>query len=323
MSHPAPSVYLPLWLRPFVAMDALTFYLYKLLLPMGMAPDYGRSPRWLAHNVPALYLAWLAPASLLIAALLLWRRTHWPFVALCVFVAALLPMLGLTSFDFQRYSTVADRYLYFALLAPSLLLAWVLSRYWSSRLAIGSGLVLAGLAILTFRQLHHWSDTHTLFQHTLKVNPGSLAAHSVFADLYAGEGKYNDALREYEVALRANPGDPFVLFNRANIHLRMGNFEQAIPAYREVLRSRNDARIYSNLGIALAQSGQGDEAVEVLGRALEIDPSNAGAHLNLANVMMERKQWGRARMHYESVLRLGGNAAAARRGLAALESIGR
>ena len=37
----------PLWVRPFVALDALQFYALKLIAPVGLAPEYGRTPEWL------------------------------------------------------------------------------------------------------------------------------------------------------------------------------------------------------------------------------------------------------------------------------------
>ena len=40
----------------------------------------------------------------------------------------LLPVLGLIPFDFQHYSTVADRYAYLAMLGPAIALAWGLTR---------------------------------------------------------------------------------------------------------------------------------------------------------------------------------------------------
>src|SRR2546429_5289362 len=35
----------PLFMRPLVATDALAFYLFKLIFPLHLAPDYGRTPR--------------------------------------------------------------------------------------------------------------------------------------------------------------------------------------------------------------------------------------------------------------------------------------
>lgn len=40
----------PLWQRPFVALDAIGFYLSKVFLPFGLVLDYGRTPETLLHD---------------------------------------------------------------------------------------------------------------------------------------------------------------------------------------------------------------------------------------------------------------------------------
>ena len=55
------------------------------------------------------------------------RRVAWIGAAAAVFVSGLVPVLGLIPFDFQyHYSTVADRYVYLALLGLALGMAWSL-----------------------------------------------------------------------------------------------------------------------------------------------------------------------------------------------------
>ncbi|MDI6828380.1 MAG: hypothetical protein QME62_07855, partial [Armatimonadota bacterium] len=107
-----------LWQRFFVAGDALAFYLYKLIFPLSLGPDYGRTPEYVLGNWWG-YATWIAPC---LVALLAWTRRNkepW-FSAFCVMVASLLPILGFIPFVYQTYSTVADRYLYFPMLGFSL-----------------------------------------------------------------------------------------------------------------------------------------------------------------------------------------------------------
>src|SRR5205823_2796321 len=50
----------PLWARPFVATDALTFYLGKFFAPLRLAFDYGRRPVTVMQS-GWFYLSWLVP----------------------------------------------------------------------------------------------------------------------------------------------------------------------------------------------------------------------------------------------------------------------
>src|SRR3954453_2040893 len=84
----------PLWARPLRVGDAVTFYLWKLLVPVQLAVCYGRSPQEvMAHGW--FYVAWVVP--LVLAAVLWWKRSALPVLvaAALVFVVAAPPALGL------------------------------------------------------------------------------------------------------------------------------------------------------------------------------------------------------------------------------------
>lgn len=78
-SHIQPATALvvtpPLWARPLIAGDAITFYLAKLVVPIWLAPDYGRSPE-VVLTQSWLWLSGLGPWGL--AVVLWWQRTRVP-----------------------------------------------------------------------------------------------------------------------------------------------------------------------------------------------------------------------------------------------------
>ena len=49
----------PLWARPLVALDALAFYLVKLVLPVGLTINYGRTPQSILGS-GAIYYTWIS-----------------------------------------------------------------------------------------------------------------------------------------------------------------------------------------------------------------------------------------------------------------------
>ena len=109
----------------------LAFYISKLLVPWHLIPDYGRTPGWLfSHSV--VHYTFILPLALAIVCVVLWRKARWVAVGAGIFAIALLPVLGLAPFSYQKFSTVADRYAYLAMLSPALMVAFLASR-WSGK----------------------------------------------------------------------------------------------------------------------------------------------------------------------------------------------
>ena len=308
--------------RGLIAVDSLAFYLYKLALPLRLLPDYGRSPRWLLDR-PELMYTWVVPVVLMAVAWHFRARQKWLLACVLVFVAALLPTLGLVPFDYQRYSTVADRYLYPAMLAPALALAWVLSRRPRPAYFAAAGALLLVLAVLSHVQTYRWRDSQTLFTHTLSVNPRSLAAHVVFGFLHENRGRDDDAMAEFRAALQTNPNDAMALAHVGNIHLRAGRFDDAAASYRAALLNGGDPSLNVNLGAALAQAGRTEDAIAALNEAIARRPGNADAHANLGNVLASKQDWPGARRHLEEALRLDPSHANAKHTLSQINAMGR
>jgi hypothetical protein len=170
---PAWWLVVPARQRPVVAADALAFYIGKLLWPASLTPDYGRSPAMVIAHEWAYY-TWLVPAILAAGLFILYRRQKSaPLIAGAGwFVAALLPVLGLTPFAYQRFSTVADRYLYLPMFGVALAVAWGLSRVGKSKRRVTGILcvvVLAAMGIRSYRQCRIWHDRNTLFEHSIQL----------------------------------------------------------------------------------------------------------------------------------------------------------
>lgn len=161
------------WVRPFVAADAVAFYLYKLVWPAWLGVDYKRTPRYAErHNY--LYFTWLVPVAAGLAVLRLRQLGRLPAGVLAgalVFVAGLLPVLGFVRFNSQAYSTVADHYLYLPMTGVALCVASALATDWCRearrrwRVVIACGLILTALGVRTWFQTWHWRDDASFLPH--------------------------------------------------------------------------------------------------------------------------------------------------------------
>ena len=241
------------WARPLIAGDALAFYLWKLAVPLWHGPDYGHSPAWVMGQW-WFYFAWLVPAAGLAGLASLKDRRAW-LTAAGVSIGWLLPVLGLVTFDFQRISTVADRYVYLALLGPALALSWLLARRWNPWTIGVTGAILCLLGALSFVQSSHWRNNHTLIEHGLRVNPRSVLAKQHRGTLFSREGNHQEAIRWYRDALEDHP-----------------QHEEA----------------YNSLAESLLKLGRVDDAEKVLRRAAREIPMRPPAHKYLADLLVRQ-----------------------------------
>jgi Tfp pilus assembly protein PilF len=292
----------PLWGRPWVAMDALGFYLGKIAVPIHLIPDYGRNPNWvMSHPAPVLISVGIASVVLIIAWMA--RKTlPWLSAGIGLLLVGVSPYLGLTTFDFQYVSTVADRYAYFGLIGLAIIAAGIAIR---SRIGSAGLLLVVGLfAVLTHQQVQRWRDTHTLFTYTLQVNDRSLIAHNVFGFIAARDHRPAEAEANYLTALRIWPEDAVIQFNLANLY-RKTRPELAIERYGLAVKYQPAMPAYRNsLAAELAITGQAHAAYDQWKQAILIDPDYIDARNNLADLLVNLNRVDEAKQQYQQVLRI-------------------
>ena len=315
--QPATTVLfpVPLWARPLIAGDAVAFYLYKLVFPVWLGPDYGRAPEVMLTR-SWLWLTGLVPWGL--AVWLWYRRTQvpWLVAAVGVGVAGLLPVLGFIPFGFQHYSTVADCYMYIAMLGPALVLAWGLAQSPRRGLAVGCVVILGVLGIRSAWQTRYWHTTVSLFEHALTVNPGSALAHHNLGVALAAQNRIPEAVDHYTEALRLQPWNAEAHNNLGNVLRKLGKTHEAIHEYTEALRLQPDsAETHNGLGATLADLGRLVEAIDHYTEALRLQPAYATAHYNWGNALLRQDKTLEAIQQYTEALRLQPNFAQAHHNL--------
>jgi len=231
----------PFWARPLMAMDAIAFYLMKVLWPSQLAIDYGRSPaRVLAHG--SFYTAWIVPAVATVLLIWLARRNRAMIIAgALLFVAGVAPVLGFVSFTFQAFSTVADHYLYLSMLGVGLIIATFAQT--RAHLIVGAVVILA-LSIKSFDTTTYWKDNDALFSHTLKLNPRSAMAHTNWAVALAHRQDDPAAIDHLRQATSIDNDYAFAHLNLAGLLLKQNDRAGAVREYTEVLRIYRSQRNY-------------------------------------------------------------------------------
>ncbi len=100
------------------------------------------------------------------------------------------------------------------------------------------------------------------------------------------EHKYMEAVPAWNVAAAKDPTDARVYNNMGVALAATGKTQDAIDAYTKSLSMNPDSsQTQNNLGSALAEAGKVEEAMAHIRRAIELNPDNGAAHVNLAHVL--------------------------------------
>ncbi len=261
------------WTRPFIAGDSVSYYLYKLVAPIHLANSYGRTPVAVMESWPP-YVLWIVPVAVAWLAWHLRRRVPLVSLALAIVLLFLAPVSGLVPFEFQDFSTVADRYFYLPMAGVATIVAWAIEKASSRRLAaLVTGAIVAGLVFLNLRQQPVWSSELTLWQHTLDLFPDDPKAHFGLGAALSDRGDDRAAIAHYQRAIAIRSSDADVFFNLGNSERRIGDRPAAKAAYRESARLDSDeVSARANLLMMLLEDGEDDEAQRVASELRRLAP---------------------------------------------------
>jgi tetratricopeptide (TPR) repeat protein len=255
-------------------------YLWQHLDFHSLVPFYPYAPP------PIWLVACSGTAVLAITALAIcWRRVRPAFlVGWLWFLGTILPFVGLFNSGDQA---TADRFTYFPAVGLAVLVIFSLPPAWFDRprrtqtLVLGGALALV-LAAGTFSLAGYWEKSITLFERTVALageNPTSLKSLG-YAYLHAR--RYDDAISVLQRVGRHDSRDTVAENGIATAYLLKRQPADAITILRIALAKRDeDPETHMNLGVALMQAHQWDEAVEQFEFLLRLNPQNTQARAAL------------------------------------------
>jgi len=252
------------WLTQF---EAVTRYLWLAVWPHPLVFEYGTF--WVNQATEVSLYALLVVGLAVAVLVALWRRPVLGFLG-AWFFAILAP----TSVVPGRLQMIVEHRMYLPLAAVMTLVvigihAAVRRQSW----VVFAALAL-GLGMLTARRNEDYRSELTIWSDTLAKRPNNERAHYNLGNAWLEiPGRLNDAIAQYEEALRLNP---------------------------------DYAEAHNSLGFAWAQMpGRLDDARAQFAESLRLDPHCASAHTNLGNVWSEMPgRLNDAIAQYEEALRL-------------------
>ena len=280
-------------------------YLFKLIWPARLAAIYQRPGAIAAVNV---FFAVLLLALISLAA---WRgrkRAPYWLVGWLWYLALLVPVIG---FAPAGGLFMADRYTYLSTLGIGLAIALTLGRtvetfgHLKGIVVAGAGLILVACLVLTGRQLRYWRDDVSLFSRVIEVEGDSGFAHLRLGVALERKGRKAEALDEYRLAAKLEPGRAEAHRNIANLVAEAGDPDEARAEYERALQlNPGYVSAHFNLGLLLARTGQADQAIAEYSAVVRLDREFAEARYNLGCVLAQRDRLAEATAEFTEAARL-------------------
>ena len=224
------------------------------------------------------------------------------------FVGTLVPVIGLVQVGGQ---SMADRYFYVPSIGLFIAIVFGLADIAERRRIapwIGAAIanaVLLTLATLTNAQIHLWTDSFTLFKHTLAVAPRNVAIESNLGLALQRSGQVDEAAAHFEKAVQIEPDDQVSQLYLGIARFYQGRVPEAIEHAKIAIRLQPDSsKAHDLLGMALAKQNQNEAALDELRRAAELAPKDAEIRNGLGTVLARLGRMPEAAEEFHQALRL-------------------
>jgi tetratricopeptide (TPR) repeat protein len=134
-------------------------------------------------------------------------------------------------------------------------------------------------------RLGRFDDAEQLLARCVASSPSSSAVRHSHALALQRQSRTAEALCEIDIALRAEPHNPGYRTSRAGMLSRLGNIDEAIGIYANVLASYPaKARAWLSYGHLLRTAGRHGDSVTAYRRSIELAPNFGEAYWSLADL---------------------------------------
>ena len=291
------------WHYALTSCRSVVLYLKLAVWPHPLVLDYG--PNIVRHAGEVLPYMMVLAVLVAATAVALWRRPVLGFAGAWVFIilaptSSVVPLAG---------QPTAEHRMYLPLAAMIGLGVVALHARMGRRSLLVFAAAAVGLGWLTIQRNEDYRSELAIWSDTVAKRPNNERAHNNLGlALEKLSGRQQDAIVQYEAALRLKPGYAEVHYNLGHAWSQLpGRLNDTAAQYEAALRIRPAyAEAHYNLGVVWSQMpGRVQDAIVQYEAALRLKPDYAEAHNNLGLAWSQLP--GRlpdAIAQYEAALRL-------------------
>jgi len=273
--------------RIAISLYGLAFYLWKTLLPFGLAPFYALTPHKIDPRALPFQLSMVVVVLVTAGAIMFRRKYPAVLAAWLAYAVMLLPVLGIFH---NGQQITADRYSYLACLGWAILAGGILVVAQGRMVALAADVVICGLGFLAFQQVLVWRNSETLWSQAVAVAP-SFIAYNNLGLVYSARGDSAGAIAQFRQSIQMADDYELSHNNLGGSLLELGLNDEAIREFQTALKLKPDlANSHNGWGQALLAQGKVDEAIEHFRAAVRMDPAYESARTNLERALEMKRQ---------------------------------
>jgi len=282
-------------------------YLWKTIWPAHLALFYPYN----AHSVATWKVA--SSALFLVAvSYAVWRSRsrRYLVVGWLWFLGTLIPVIGIVQVGSQ---SMADRYAYIPLIGIFVMSTWFVAD-WAAKPSfrlpsfVIAGVLLVALSVATYRQIGYWSDSVTVWSHTLQVTGNNWVADNNMGEALVQLNRIEDAYPYFVKSAQEAPINAVAQLNIGAYFQTHGRGQEAIAQYQLALRLPAEpttrATAYADLGEAYFDSGDYASSRSNYEQALRLDPERVSAVRGMGRLLQEQGRWEEAARYFAFAVQL-------------------
>jgi tetratricopeptide (TPR) repeat protein len=274
-------------------------YIRLLFLPINQNIDYDY-PRYQSFLLPGVFLSLLFLAALVFIGLYLYYRSRlrpdlrpvsfglfWFFTTLSV-ESGIIP-IPMIICEYRVYLPSVGVFL--AITSALFVIAGKFrDKKAQSFMAAFLILVVIFFSAGTYARNWTWGSNVRLWKDVAQKSPRNARGHYNLGNAYKSEGRIDNAIEQYRIALRLEPAKTEAHDNLGIAYAMKGDFAKAVAEFQLALQSNfYSPNIYNNLGTAYVKMGFFDKAIEYYKMAIAIKPDDARYRKHLAEAYELKK----------------------------------
>lgn len=169
-------------------------------------------------------------------------------------------------------------------------------------------IIVACLSVSTYARNTLWKDPQKLWEDVIEKAPNNVRAYNELGAIFRDEGRYAQAMEQFEKALKINKNYAVTYYNIGYIQYKLGTYENALTYFQEALRFQLTVQlhmdIYNSIGITYSEMGNDTDAVHAFKKAIEILPGSIIPYNNLGRQYSKMGKFDQAIEIFEKGLRI-------------------